>query len=657
MARDLGVIRIVALFAWLAQAGSCSSSDRGDGDRSGGPKGGAKSGGSGTGGKQKDAGDPFNNADAATRSDGAVRRDGAEPTGTCGQGCFETGAGVGSDAPFDPASPGASNVGVDADGALVLERDDDTMEELIWIANTREGTVSKVDTNTLTEIGRYNVPAVDWNIEPDENGPSRTSVDSEGNVYAGARLGSGVTKISAAGADCPDSNGDGMITTSSGPADVLDPGQDDCVIWSAMIDGDARGVAVQEIAPKLEVEVQPDAPPVITEIPGARYVWVGGQITDAGRGWVPRLHKLDAETGEILLTLDPPPAPTYGLALDGRGNLWISGRQRNSLARVDTTRCLDNGCNAETVCVTQCTETSCPDTCDGAVLERIELARTTYGITVDCSQRVWLGGAHGGTGVMRYDPLAGADARLAWVSTVAGNDEEGVHGIAADASGWIWGGARDLGVWRVDSETLEAVQVAGTGGAEFNAKGMAVDRRGRVWAIPFRMDYAMVITPGATIDDAVVEKPISGFAGPYTYSDMTGEQRRLAANEPGTYRQVFEGCKSSTKPTMWRNLSWDADLPTGTYLVFRARSAATRAGLETAQWVELTAVPGRDSPLEVADFFASASQTLGLLVEVEVQLVTTEIGSESKDGCSAVPAITPRVKSFGLDFLCAADVG
>jgi hypothetical protein len=240
---------------------------------------------------------------------------------------------------------------------------------------------------------------------------------------------------------------------------------------------------------------------------------------------------------------------------------------------------------------------------------------------------------------------------------IAGSDAQGINGIAADANGWIWGGAGDLGVWRIDAESLAFVQVAGTGGQDFNAKGLAIDRRGRAWAIPLRRDYAMVITPGATIDEAVVEKPISGFVGPYTYSDMTGEQRRLAANEPGSYRQVFEGCKSSTKPTMWRNLSWDADVPDGTYLVFRGRSAETRAELDSAAWVELTAVPGRDSPLAIEDFFSSANRALGRFVEIEVQLVTTEIGSESKDGCSAVPAVTPRVKGFGLDFLCSPDLG
>jgi hypothetical protein len=628
--------------------------------------------GNGSGGR---AGDGFGNSggfNAGNGDGGGLGFDGAAPPpppgSSCGQYCFRSETGAGTDTPFDIDNNPSERVGLDDDGALVIQRDNTATAELIWIANTSEGTVSKVDTNTFTELGRYEV-AIDWTIDASQNGPSRTSVDSEGDVYAGARKGSSVTKVSAQGDECPDTNGDGQVTTSSGAGNFLPLGQDDCVLWSTDVGGDARGVAVQEIPTRFEVESTPDEEPTITEIKGARFVWVGGQEGS------PKLHKLDAETGEILLTLDPPPAPTYGLALDGRDNLWIAGANNNSLARVDTTRCVDNTCNMETVCTTACNETSCPDSCDDAVLEVIDLGETSspYGITVDCAQRVWLGGAWGGDGVVRYDPLAAADQRLsriqasAFTFTIPGDAtprmfeappnsrDLGVHGIAADSKGWIWGAGHDSGVWRIDAETLDFTQVAGTGGADFNAKGIAVDRRGRVWGIPFRLDYAMVITPGATINDAVVEKPMDGFVGPYTYSDFSGEQRRLAANDPGSYRQVFEGC--SNQATDWRDLEWDVDVPDGTFVVFLARTANTQGDLADAEWFEVAAAPGRDSPLAVDPFIDGAGQTAGRYIEIEVRLFTTNLGEESKDRCASVPAVTPRVKSFGLNFLCAPDLG
>lgn len=574
----------------------------------------------------------------------------SDPDAGCGFGCTTTKTGAGTDNPFDLDNP-SDHVGLDPDGALVIQRDGDESQELIWVANTLEGTVSKIDTNALEELARYEVP-IDWSIDMDENGPSRTSVDSEGNVYVGARLGATISKISAAGEDCPDTSGDGTVTTSTGPADILPLGDDDCVLWTTTVDVDARGVAVQEIPTRFEIEMSPDGEPEITEIPGARYVWVGGHANA-------KLFKLDAETGEILLTLVAPalPSDVYGLALDGRGNLWLSGRSAEAVGRVDTTRCVDDTCNMETPCVTVCNEASCPDTCDDEILERVEVGQMTYGVTVDCAQRVWIGGAHDGSaqnGVIRYDPLAPADMRFiaarGGATGVATSGANGINGIAADASGWVWAAGGGTGVWRIDAETMQFAQVAGTGGAEFNAKGMAIDRQGRVWAIPLRDDYAMVITPGVTINDATVDKPttLTPFVGPYTYSDMSGEQRRLAANEPGKYSQRFTGCEG--QPTKWNELSWDVTTPAGTFVVFRVRSADTRSDLNDAEWIEVAGIPGRDSPLQLMQFFEDAEQTTGHYVEVEVQLFTTKLGEEGK--CESVPASTPRVKEFGVSFIC-----
>jgi hypothetical protein len=70
----------------------------------------------------------------------------------------------------------------------------------IWVANSGEGTISKIDTQTLVEHGRYRV-------RPDSAGsPSRTSVNLSGDVAVANRNG-GVTKVYADPADCKESNG------------------------------------------------------------------------------------------------------------------------------------------------------------------------------------------------------------------------------------------------------------------------------------------------------------------------------------------------------------------------------------------------------------------------------------------------------------------
>ncbi len=96
----------------------------------------------------------------------------------------------------------------------------------IWIANSPQGTVSKIDTRTGSERGRY---VTGPEADPD---PSRTSVNLQGDVAVANRGGS-VAKIATRLADCEDRDGDGTIATSSGSSDVLAWSDDECVLWHA----------------------------------------------------------------------------------------------------------------------------------------------------------------------------------------------------------------------------------------------------------------------------------------------------------------------------------------------------------------------------------------------------------------------------------------
>jgi hypothetical protein len=68
----------------------------------------------------------------------------------------------------------------------------------LWAANTGESTVSKIDTRTITEEGRYRTH-LEW------GSPSRTSVGLGADVAVGNRTGS-VVKIWADPADCAERN-------------------------------------------------------------------------------------------------------------------------------------------------------------------------------------------------------------------------------------------------------------------------------------------------------------------------------------------------------------------------------------------------------------------------------------------------------------------
>jgi len=532
--------------------------------------------------------------------------------GDCDAYCDAEGVGAsGAGGGFDTDADDSEGVSVDMDGALVLDsREVDT--HFIWIANTGEGTVSKVDTRTYTEVARYRTGPAGT-----ANDPSRTSVNLFSDVYVGNRGGRSVTKISALGAECPDTNGDGMITTSTGGGDVLAWGMDDCVLWhTPLTDGGIiRAVAAQDVE-GLDFTYE-------------SFVWIGG--------WEGIAWKLDGDDGSIVVRT-PSPTNNYGFALDGNGQLWVSGRTNNALGRIDTTRCLDDA---------SCADAPCDATGDTCVKQIIPLpgGNNPYGITVDLDQRVWTAN-YGTTNVTRYDPSAPAGAR--WASADIGQN---CHGIAADAEGWVWAACWNSGIRRIwgDDPTMSTF-VAGTGG--YTCKGMAVDFDGKIWSINRNHNSAIVVTPGPTIDAATVDTDVANMiVSPYTYSDMTGQQLRLATNPRGFYRRAFEGCPADavTTGTEWEQLRFSADLPPGTSVIWRVRTAATRADLATAEFVLVAEVPPDTSPASIRDALSAAGIDPAQWLEVEVQL------HSERD--SRTEVITPRIFEIEATHTCPPSIG
>lgn len=634
--RRCDLARCVAALCAAATLVACGA----DGMSSGGDRG---RGGAGPSGDSTEdpMQDPMDTKPATTKPADPM----AVNTDACAGQCFTSGAGAGTGTPFDPNTNEAENVGLDPDGALILKRDSGAGSKYIWIANTAESTVAKIDVETFVEVGRYQL--VTGEMAPDGAAygadPSRTSVNGEGDAFVGSRGGHGLTRISALGKDCPDTNGDGMITTSTGPMDVLPYGQDDCVLWFTKLEGTIRGVAAQDIPGTTTVEPIPDAPPKITTTPGEHYVWVGNTES--------QLWKIDATTGQILIQMTSP-TQIYGLAMNGSGILYTTaGYYGAKIGWVDTAQCVDAATCGVAPCTSTCTPGACPATCDGAAIAALDLGTpgdgNAYGITVDCKQRVWLAGYQ--QPIRRYDPSLPDAQRLA----LTPDTSKLVHGIGADRAGWVWGAHLDIGLVRVNAETLETTTISVPGGA----KGIGIDRLGKVWAVAYGPTTS-VVQPGATLADATVVGSVSGLMTPYTYSDMTGEQLRLASSEPGHYRQLFEGCTSQgkTKPTQWGDLEWDVDVPMGTWVVFVARTADSLADLEKADWFEVAAAPGHKSPLEIQPFIDGAGQTAGRYVEIEVRLFTTDNGTAANRCADAGEGLTPRVKSFGLGFECEVGI-
>lgn len=571
--------------------------------------------------------------DADPSQTGAERCDGADndcdglvdegvrtSCGDCDPTCEERGLGAGGRPAWDLEHDPSEGVGVAVeDGALILDsRNFDT--HVIWLADTALDTVTKVDTRTFAVLARYRTGPEDQGHDP-----SRTSVASRGDVYVGNRAGRSVTRISALGEACADRNGDGIVFTSRSATDVkawpagAPLGDDECIVWRTFLGEDSapvRAVAAQDI-------LGPDDELVES-------VWVGD---DSGQ----HVWKIDGPTGEILFRTEAPANP-YGFALDGFGNLWIA--ESSALGRIDTNRCVDEASCSGAVCL--------DEGGDGCVKQRIAAPASVYGITVDYAQRVWTGGE-----IHRYthDPALPMGERWLGAGTSA-RPTPNTYGIAADRRGWVWAAEVGGRAIRVDQEDpREWTRVSATGP---QAKGMAVDVDGKVWCISEEADgRASVIEPGDELRFYSVTPDVAPLeeSRRYTYSDMTGEQLRIATNPRGSYAHVFEGCPdlAGAPRTRWASLAWDADLPPYTSLRFRARVAPTRAELASRPWSVIAEAPPATSPLDLRAIFEAMSIGGGRLLELEIQLRTERTRE-------ATLPITPRVRSVDLRHHCEAVV-
>jgi hypothetical protein len=515
---------------------------------------------------------------------------------TCGGGDADSDAdepagswGIGSDEPFDPTSDNSNGVTTTPEGALILDGESVSLN-LIWVPNTNDATISKVDTRTREVLARYRTG-------PDgiTHNPSRTAVDSEGDVVVGNRAFSqqaSLTKIQAN--DCPDTNGDGEVTTSSEHADLLDWGDDDCVLWRTEIGcvgdffsncGIARAVAaVDHVGLDGVVEHR---------------VW-GGLFNER------KFVELDRDDGELtgeeaqFDRLTP-----YGAAVDRDLNVWAASFSGGVIGRFDSQN---------------------PD-------DTLEINASSYGITVDEEGYVWVGAI-----LQEYDPDAGSFVNLRGGAV-------GCYGVAADGLGHTWAADENVGefhrVTRENPDEVLTIDVRPTFGG-FGARGLAIDFDGYVWVFALSSTHAAIIDP-ATCDDVTCDiEPVlddCGGAGclngPYNYSDMTGLQLRNATNPLGTYEVVVDGCDGVD----WGELTWDATVPAGTSVRFRVRTASDLVALAAASWVTVSVDPPDAPPVNVGDALDAAGVAQESLLAIEVALIT-EVGD------------SPIVRSFGIESSC-----
>ncbi|MBC8069512.1 MAG: hypothetical protein IAG13_14340 [Deltaproteobacteria bacterium] len=360
---------------------------------------------------------------------------------------------------------------------------------IIWVANSPEGTVSKIDTETGAELGRYYTGPSNG-----EDDPSRTSVNLEGDVAVSNR-GGGVLKFASETSRCIDNNGNGTIETSDGPGNVLPWGEDECMLWRIETPFDG----VHEHGPRptaWDAGAQND--PCQTQ---DDRLWIGWWRRDENVG---HFERLDGADGTNLDTIDVEGFDSidavndygpYGGAVNAEGDLWTSGRSPGPLVHIDS--------ESLEYTVYQVPEDSSP-----------------YGIAVDKNGHPWLGDYDGG--VLHFDPDS---------ETFEEIDTPNVareRGLMVDREGFAWvAGNNPCALVKIDTATRTLVSDTIALPDCEDPVGVSIDAMGFVWVVDRGAELAFKVDPVA-----LTSVTVTGLVGPYTYSDMTGAGLGLVVNPP-----------------------------------------------------------------------------------------------------------------------------
>lgn len=353
----------------------------------------------------------------------------------------------------------------------------------IWIANSTESTVTKLNTETMEEEGRFLTRA-------DSNGsPSRTSVSLSGRAVAVANRNGGVVKVFSQHEDCDEmKNGVPGLQTST-DSNFLPWDQDDCVDWFVPFNySTQRPVAW--------------APGILDQ---GSCTYMQEQLWTAGcnvgqHTWV-QVSLLDGDTGNIEFTVEAPgfecsDLSPYGGAVNADGNFWftnlVPGQDRLGFVNRETQE-----------------------------VQVINMPITPYGMTVDHDGNPWIASWAGSqnASAAKYDVQSGT-----W-SYANNHVAYSLSGIQEDAQGRMWmnywqydgQNVGNGGLIYIDMETMLVSEPFDIGCQNSTCRGMSVDLNGMVWSTSQASNTAFRFNP-----DTLQIDTYDQLVGPYTYSDMTG---------------------------------------------------------------------------------------------------------------------------------------
>jgi len=494
--------------------------------------------------------------------DGEVDEEVTNDCGTCHEDCEALSLGREGDQAWNLDEEGSPGLVLDPEGALTL-RADTRLLPYIWIPNTGDATVTKLNTRTLEEEGRYAL------------GPTGSaalggiSVNLDVDVVVSASIqGPRVTRVNLE--DCRDEDGNGRLDTSASGEDVLDFGDDECVAWSTEIPTGQMGALTTVAWEQRSI------------LDGVEYfVWVGDAL-----GY--RIFEL-TEDGDLTgREADVAPVQVAGIAVDPNGDLWAGSHGiAGHLARVDT---------------------------DDLDVDTYVYAGQKYDcIAADAEGKIWITGLESTSAMFDPETEEFEDLSIdAW-------------GISVDAEDYVWFGGLDGYVYRLDRETLEHERIDagyGAGGFGFGYVYTAVDTDGQVWNMASDGNTARRFAPDdVDAGDVQTELAIDTLSMPGTCGDMTGTQLGYVTVPQGTYNHIFEGCAADAGGTHWRSLRYDALLEGGATMRVAARMADTVPGLLAAEYFDVGLAPGDASPLDLEAAIATAGLEPQTFLEIRVTLL------------------------------------
>jgi uncharacterized repeat protein (TIGR01451 family) len=436
----------------------------------------------------------------------------------------------------------------------------------IWVPNSNEGTVSKVDVRTGAEVGRYRT------CPPGVNGqPSRTTIDQYGNCWVANRQSGTVVKIGLLESGqfidrntngvpdtSYDANGDGDISSS----EMLPWGQDECVLYEVILIPGKEGTYTPGTYTNGYVDNYWNPGPRGIAVDYSGNVWAGTHDAE-------KYYYLDGSTARILRTNDLSSVDhtPYGAVIDANGILWSSGYRESGTPNVLRLNPADNS------------------------LWVTNTSFHPYGLGLDHNNHLFVSGYQ--------------ESKLSRLNVLTTNIEWTVNagyqsrGVAATDDGDVWVACSSEGnVWRFSNDGVFKGKI--TVGA--TPTGVSVDSAGKVWVVNDGDEYIKRIDPAIGAFGAIdLSKRIIGGLH-YGYSDMTGIIVRSTTGHFGTWTVIHDAIVHFTQ---WGVISWNGYQPSGNNIGVRVRSSDD--GVIWANWETATngvplgaTPPGRFLQVEVS---------------------------------------------------------